>query len=219
MKKILGLQSAMVCAVLVASISAQAYLVPGFGSGDAQPEAVGSIGVAPNGGFGGPSVVPADPSPYDPVQVPAPIYGHHGGMPQPGYPQYGGYQGGGQYGGGMHQQQGQLNERRLIRLIYRAALMREADAGGLNHFSNYIVYNGYAGLIQAARDIGNSQEMQEVIWRNGARRVVNNIYRVFFNRFPDPGAEGWVRMLEQGQAGEALAGIVGSQEFSIKQLQ
>ena len=212
MKKSFCLQSLLMSTVLAGSISASAYLVPGIGSADAPPEVVGSIGVAPDGGYGVIPVVPADPSPYDPVQIPAPIYGGHG-MPHPGYPQYGG---GGNYGGGMHQSG--LNERRLIRLIYRAALMREADLGGLDHFSNYIVYNGYAGLIQAARDIGYSQEMSQVLWRNGARRVVNNIYRVFFNRFPDPGAEGWVQMMEQGRAGEALAGIVGSQEFAVKQL-
>lgn len=208
-------QALLSAVVFVVVSSANAYLVPGPGSGGGEQDGVsGTIDTVPgdNGAYG----VPPDARPYDPVQMPAPVHGGNYGYPvyyptQPGYPQYGGVH------GSIGQQQG-LNARRLVNLLFRGALMRQADSQGLEYFIGYIRNGGYAGLIQAARDIGNSSEMSQLVWQSGPRRVVNSIYRVFFGRTPDPGAEGWVRMFQQGRGGEALAGIVSSQEFAQKQL-
>ncbi|MNL62983.1 hypothetical protein D3C87_1870600 [compost metagenome] len=67
--------------------------------------------------------------------------------------------------------------------------------------------------------IGSSEEFQRIVRYDGARRVVYNIYEVFFNRLPDPeGLRGWTRLIERGQGGDALDGIVRSEEFYLKQL-
>ncbi|MNT52296.1 hypothetical protein D3C72_1893170 [compost metagenome] len=67
--------------------------------------------------------------------------------------------------------------------------------------------------------IGSVPEMNEVVRREGSRRVVYNIYRVFFNRTPDPsGLYNWTRLLDEGRGGDVMAGIVASEEFYQTQL-
>ncbi|MFS4458717.1 DUF4214 domain-containing protein [Bdellovibrio sp. HCB2-146] len=108
---------------------------------------------------------------------------------------------------------------RLVDLIYEAALFRRADYEGLEAFSRVIRENGEIGLYNTARMIGSSEEFQRIVRYDGARRVVTNIYQVFFNRTPEPeGLRTWTRLIERGQGGDALDGIVRSDEFYFKQL-
>ena len=108
---------------------------------------------------------------------------------------------------------------RLVDLIYEAALFRRADYQGLEAFSRVIRENGEIGLYNTARMIGSSEEFQRIVRYDGARRVVYNIYEVFFDRMPDPeGLRTWTRLIERGQGGDALDGIVRSEEFYLKQL-
>jgi hypothetical protein len=103
--------------------------------------------------------------------------------------------------------------------MYRAAFNRRADYEGIVGFSREIMNRGTQGLYDSARMIGSSPEMMDTVRRVGARRVVYNIYRVFFNREPDPsGLYTWTRQLNEGRGGDVMAGIVGSDEFYRNQL-
>lgn len=102
----------------------------------------------------------------------------------------------------------------MVRLFYRAFLFREAEQEGLRHHVRYIMENGEEGLFITARNFALSPEFQQNIQgRVMPRDIVNNIYRVLFRRVPDPAAQGWVRMIRQGQAGAVAEGIVRSEEF------
>ncbi len=108
---------------------------------------------------------------------------------------------------------------RLVELMYRAAFNRRADYEGIVGFSREILNRGSQGLFDSARMIGASPEMRDVVRREGSRRVVYNIYRVFFNRTPDPsGFYHWTRLLDEGRGGDVMAGIVASEEFYQTQL-
>lgn len=183
--------------------TAHAYPGPGFGHGGRPP---GHGGFGGFGGHGpGPGIGPHHHGPggwlppRPPMPPPPPHYGGPGGYYPPPQPQG-------------------LNSRRLVNVLFRGALARQADPQAQRYFSEMIDCNGRAGVIRAAQEIGGGQEMSQVVWRNGARAVVQRIYRVFFNRMPDAGAEYWVNLLQQGRGAEALAGIVGSDEFARTQL-
>lgn len=108
---------------------------------------------------------------------------------------------------------------RLVELIYRGALNRTADYGGLTNHARLIIEQGEQGLLEVARGIGGSQEFRNLVRQDGSGRVVENMYYVFFNRRPDSaGYRTWQRLIDQGRGAEAVAGIVGSQEFRQKQL-
>lgn len=118
---------------------------------------------------------------------------------------------------------GDLRDRReverLVDLLYRAALNRRADYEGIAGFSREILNRGSQGLFDSARLIGSVPEFNDIVRREGSRRVVYNIYRVFFNRTPDPsGLYNWSRLLEEGRGGDVMAGIVASEEFYQTQL-
>jgi hypothetical protein len=106
-----------------------------------------------------------------------------------------------------------------VNLLYQGILSRNADYRGLDAFTNVILERGETGLIQTATMLGAVQEFRDLRYRMGSRRIVRNIYRVFFNREPDPsGMENWTRLIDQDRGGEAMAGIVGSDEFYQDQL-
>ncbi|WP_413287642.1 DUF4214 domain-containing protein [Bdellovibrio sp. HCB337] len=108
---------------------------------------------------------------------------------------------------------------RLVDLLYVGALNRYADQEGIDGFGREIMNRGYQGLYDSARLIGSVPEFAERVQDVGSRRVVFNIYRVFFNRRPDPsGLSNWTRMIDEGRGGDALEGIVKSQEFFETQL-
>lgn len=108
---------------------------------------------------------------------------------------------------------------RLVDLLYLGALNRYADQEGIDGFGREIMNRGYQGLYDSARFIGSVPEFAEHVHNVGSRRVVINIYRVFFNRRPDPsGMANWTRLLDEGRGGDALEGIVKSQEFFETQL-
>ena|GEM_PF-4843170 len=108
---------------------------------------------------------------------------------------------------------------RLVDLIYIAALDRRADRAGLDGFSREILQRGTQGLYDSARMIGSSPEFAQIVRMDGSRRVVVNLYRVFFNRYPDPsGLYNWTRLLDEGRGGDVLHGIVASEEFFQNQL-
>jgi len=109
---------------------------------------------------------------------------------------------------------------RLVELLYRGALNRYADQAGIDGFGREIMNRGYQGLFDSARFIGSVPEFAENVRNVGSRRIVINIYRVFFNRRPDAsGMYTWTRMIDEGRGGDALDGIVRSQEFYETQLQ
>lgn len=108
---------------------------------------------------------------------------------------------------------------RLVELLYRGALNRSADYGGLTAHAKLIMERGEEGLFEAARGIGGSEEFRNLVRRDGSVRVIENMYYVFFNRAPDAsGYRTWQRLLTQGRGAEAVEGIVKSPEFRQKQL-
>jgi len=108
---------------------------------------------------------------------------------------------------------------RLVTVLYEGALFRSPDRAGLDGFSRHIRENGLIGLYNSARLIGSTEEFRQLVRYEGAERVVYNIYRVFFNRLPDySGLQNWTMLLERGQGGDALDGIVRSEEFYRTQL-
>jgi hypothetical protein len=108
---------------------------------------------------------------------------------------------------------------RLVDLLYRGALNRYADQAGIDGFGREILNRGYQGLYDSARFIGSVPEFSDNVRNVGSRRIVINIYRVFFNRRPDPsGMYNWTRLIDEGRGGDALEGIVKSQEFYEAQL-
>lgn len=108
---------------------------------------------------------------------------------------------------------------RLVELLYRGAFNRRADYEGVVGFSREIMNRGSQGLFDSARMIGSVPEFSDRVRREGSRRVVTNLYRVFFNREPDPsGMYNWSRLLEEGRGGDVMHGIVASEEFYQTQL-
>jgi hypothetical protein len=102
----------------------------------------------------------------------------------------------------------------IVHQFYRAFLFRGAEPAGLRHHVRFIMQNGEEGIFITARNFALSQEFQQnVQGMRSPREIVNNIYRVLFQRAPDPAAQGWVRMIRQGQAGQVAEGIARLDEF------
>jgi hypothetical protein len=108
----------------------------------------------------------------------------------------------------------------LARLLYRAILFREAEPTGLEVQANHIQQGGVNGLLEVAQAMGDSPEFRSNIApRYYPRQIVDNIYRVLFNRQADPsGLNTWGSLIRQGRAGQALRGIVASDEFRERHL-
>lgn len=112
--------------------------------------------------------------------------------------------------GGIHYRKAQ----HLVTLLYRGVLFREPDPRGLEAWTRRVFSGGYPALVHVARQFGESSEFtQQVCPNRSARSIVRNLYRVLLMRTPDPLASHWVTLIEQGEGGEAIAGIVGSEEF------
>ena len=105
--------------------------------------------------------------------------------------------------------------RRLSTLLYRGILGRSPDQGG-HQMTIQMIMDGQ--IMQRAVDMGNSPEFRNRVRQVGAREAVRTMYRVFFSRNPDQGAMEWVYQIQQGYPGEAVYGIVASDEFAEKQL-
>ena len=143
--------------------------------------------------------------------------GHHGGgpgghFPGPGFP------GPGfpppppppPVWGGISYQKAQS----LTNVLYQAVLFRNPDQQGGSQTVNIIMQQGYQGFINSASSMPNSPEfIQNIYYRYSAYDIVGNFYRVFLGRQMDPGAQGWIQLVQQGNVSQAVQGIVTSQEF------
>jgi hypothetical protein len=99
--------------------------------------------------------------------------------------------------------------------MYEAFLFRQADATGFIGLSNAIQYGGLQAIVDGGRNIAFSLEYaQAVVPAHQPYQIIENIYRVFFNRIPDPGAATYVTLLAEGQAMVVFQSILGSQEFA-----
>lgn len=106
-----------------------------------------------------------------------------------------------------------LSARELVKRLYIGILFREPDPEGLNFHSQYVVGNGYEGLIQRAGRIARSAEFKLTIAPAfPAETIANNLYQTFFRRPLDAGTP-WPSMIQNGKASDASISIVGSDEF------
>lgn len=113
---------------------------------------------------------------------------------------------------------GEINRqdaRRITRLLYQAILFRNGETSGVQGHAAHIEAYGVDGLLTVAYNMAESAEFhRNIMPRYTPRQIVQNIYRVVFNRQADPsGLQHWSNLIRRGQSGEALRGIVGSDEF------
>jgi hypothetical protein len=104
---------------------------------------------------------------------------------------------------------------RLVRMLYRGALFREADPGGLQGWTQQVVNGQFAGLVNTASGFGGSPEFNYNVYAaHSTQDILRNLYYQLLNRDVDPsGWAYWLPMLDQHRGAEVVSGIVGSQEF------
>jgi len=105
----------------------------------------------------------------------------------------------------------------VTRALYRAILFREGEDAGIEYWMDLILRSpGTEGLLHAARGIAESEEFRsQILPQYSDQEILENIYLVFFNRTVDSsGAVTWGDLFLQARHGDALRGIVGSEEFA-----
>ncbi|MCB9059906.1 MAG: DUF4214 domain-containing protein [Halobacteriovoraceae bacterium] len=109
----------------------------------------------------------------------------------------------------------------LVELLYDGILFRKADLAGLDHYTSKLRRYGLNGLTQIAGELASSSEFQrEILRKYRPQTIVENIFRVFFNRNPErEGLHHYSRMIRFGNSVQAIKELVDSNEFKRKNLE
>jgi virginiamycin B lyase len=110
-------------------------------------------------------------------------------------------------------QQSHEYQTRVIDQLYEQLLLRAPDPGGLTGFSNFMALGGTQAQVEA-RILGSREYFQ----RNGGTnsQLVDALYRDVLERAVDPGAAGWVNLLNNGGSASDVALRVLSSDEGLR---
>lgn len=100
---------------------------------------------------------------------------------------------------------------KITRLLYRAILFRQGEPKGVYDNARAIMQHGVQSV--AASMASSPEYYQNIHRRYRPETIVDNVYRVLLGRSRDYASQGWVDLVREGRADEALYGITDSPEF------